>query len=234
MPEPEHASFEDYPLTRIEYITAVVHYYRGERSRTDAWRARLDPTTNWAVVTTGGMLSFAFSSTEHSHVTLLLGNLLVVMFLGFETRRFRYFDVWRARVRLIEENFFLPIFRRNLVSPTLGWREMVASDLDEPKFKLTVLEAASLRLRFNYVWIFLVILVAWLAKLSMHPHDAGSLGEIYRRMAVGPAGSLLVLVSALAFYAAVIWLAIWGGRHGRGQDEVKGLAKEKDLDLWRT
>jgi uncharacterized membrane protein len=53
--------FEDYPLTRIEYITALTHFYRGERGRADAWRVRLDPTTNWAVVTTGGMLSFAFS-----------------------------------------------------------------------------------------------------------------------------------------------------------------------------
>lgn len=234
MPEQEHASFEDYPLTRIEYITAVVHYYRGERSRTDAWRARLDPTTNWAVVTTGGMLSFTFSGPEHSHVTLLLGNLLVVMFLGFEARRFRYFDVWRARVRLIEENFFLPIFRRNLISPKLGWRELVADDLDEPKFKLTVLEAAALRLRFNYVWIFLVTLVAWLAKLAMHPHEARSLAEVYGRMAVGPAGSLLVLASVALFYAAVIWLAVWGGRHGRGRDEVEGLAKQKELDQWKT
>lgn len=234
MPEPEHATFEDYPLTRIEYITAVVHYYRGERSRTDAWRARLDPTTNWAVVTTGGMLSFAFSSAEHSHVTLLLGNLLVVMFLGFEARRFRYFDVWRARVRMIEENFFLPIFRRNLVSPKSGWREMVAADLDEPKFKLSVLEAVSIRLRFNYVWIFLVILLAWLAKLAMHPFEARSAVEVYERMAVGPAGSLLVLAAVLAFYSTVVWLAIWGGRHGRGSDEVKGVLKTKEMVEWKT
>ncbi|CAN5330834.1 hypothetical protein BH18GEM1_BH18GEM1_19450 [soil metagenome] len=50
MPDPpsQPVSFEDYPLTRIEYITAMVHFYRGELARADAWRARLDPTTNWA------------------------------------------------------------------------------------------------------------------------------------------------------------------------------------------
>src|SRR5262249_13702046 len=150
---PPHA-FEDYPLTRIEYITALTHFYRGERSRADAWRSRLDPTTNWAVVTTGGMLSFAFSSPEHSHVMLLLANLLVTVFLGFEARRFRYFDVWRARVRMLEENFFIPIIRRNLISPRAGWAEWVAQDLDQPTFKITFLHAIALRLRYNYIWIY--------------------------------------------------------------------------------
>ena len=69
-------SFEGYPLTRTEYITAMVHFYRGERSRADAWRNRLDPTTNWAVVTTAGMLSFTFGDPYHSHVPLLLANVL--------------------------------------------------------------------------------------------------------------------------------------------------------------
>jgi uncharacterized membrane protein len=80
---------------------------------------------NWAVVTTGGMLSFAFSSPEHSHVMLLLANLLVTVFLGFEARRFRYFDVWRSRVRMLEENFFMPIIRRNPISPRSDWAERV-------------------------------------------------------------------------------------------------------------
>jgi uncharacterized membrane protein len=72
---PSPTAFEDYPLTRSEY--------RGELSRADHWRARLDPTTNWAIVTTGAMLSIAFSSQEHSHVTLLLALILVSIFLGF-------------------------------------------------------------------------------------------------------------------------------------------------------
>lgn len=231
---PIHASFEDYPLTRNEYITAVVHYYRGERSRTDAWRGRLDPTTNWAVVTAGGMLSFAFSSAEHSHVTLLLANLFVVMFLGFEARRFRYFDVWRARVRVIEENFFIPIFRRNLVSPNKEWREMVAQDLDEPSFKITFLEAVAIRLRFNHIWILLVLFMAWLAKLTLHPHEARSVRQIFERMTVGPLAGWVVFATELAFLAAALWLAIRGGEHGLVTDEVKGQAKEKEIAQWKT
>lgn len=228
------SSFEDYPLTRNEYITAVVHYYRGERSRTDAWRGRLDPTTNWAVVTAGGMLSFTFSNAGNSHITLLLANLFVIMFLGFEARRFRYFDVWRARVRMIEENFFVPIFRRNLVSPKQEWREMVAQDLDEPMFKITFLEAVAVRLRFNYIWILLVLFMAWLAKLVMHPGEAKTVGQIYDRMAVGPIASWVVLATVLAFNGAAIWLAMRGGEHGLITDEVKGQAKDKEIDQWKT
>jgi uncharacterized membrane protein len=224
-------SFEDYPLTRTEYITALVHYYRGERSRTDAWRARLDPTTNWAVVTTGGMLSFAFSSADHSHVSLLLANLLVSVFLGFEARRFRYFDVWRSRVRMLEENFFIPIIRRNLVSPRSDWRESVAEDLDRPKFKITFLQAVGFRLRYNYVWIFLVILAAWIAKMCMHDPSAANEG-LLERAAVGPITGAFVLVTVIGFYSGVIWLALWARGQRGGTDEVSGLAKE--LSAWKT
>ena len=70
-------SFEGFPLTRPEYISAMVHFYRGEMYRSQIWRMRLDTTTNWAVLTVAGMISFAFTSPEHSPLTLLLANVLV-------------------------------------------------------------------------------------------------------------------------------------------------------------
>ena len=77
-PVPETAeSFESFPLTRPEYISAMVHFYRGEMYRSQIWRMRLDTTTNWAVLTVAGMISFAFTSPEHSPLTLLLANVLV-------------------------------------------------------------------------------------------------------------------------------------------------------------
>ena len=224
-------SFEDYPLTRNEYITALVHFYRGEIGRADAWRARLDPTTNWAVVTAGGMLSFAFSDPYHSHATLLLGNLLIVIFLCFEARRYRYFDVWRSRVRMIEENFFIPIIRRNLVSPRSNWREFVAEDLDEPKFKITFLQAIGIRMRYNYVWIFLVLLVAWLAKLNLHPSPGPDLDLLFQRMSIGPIGGWVMVALVLAFYGTAAWLAIWAGGQRGASDEVHGL--EREIAHWK-
>src|SRR5262245_59850464 len=69
----------------------------GEVYRSTAWRTRLDSTTNWAVVTTGIALSATFSSAEASPLPMVLVGLIVSVFLLFEARRYRYFNVWRAR-----------------------------------------------------------------------------------------------------------------------------------------
>ena len=222
--------FEEEPLTRSEYITALVHLYRGEMNRANTWRNRLDTTTNWAVVTTAAMLSFAFNQPAHSHVTLLLANLMILLFLGFEARRFRYFDVWRARIRMMEENFFLPIIRRNLVSPRVGWRDFVSEDLDHPTFKVTLLQAIGMRLRRNYIGLFAVLLVAWLAKLTLHPDGASTGGQVLDRMAIGPLPGWSVLTLILFFYGGLVWIAMWrGGRSS--SDEVIGV--EKEIDHWK-
>jgi uncharacterized membrane protein len=116
MDAPREQRFEDYPLTRHEYINVMVHFYRGEIQRSTHWRSRLDATTNWAVLTTAGMMSFAFASPDHPHIVLLLSNLVILAYLNIEARRFRYFVVYRARVRMIEENFLIPIITRQLES----------------------------------------------------------------------------------------------------------------------
>ena len=223
--------FESEPLTRSEYISAMVHFYRGELERADDWRARLDPTTNWAVVTTGAMLSFAFNTSEHSHVIVLLTVALVSIFLGFEARRYRYFDVWRSRVRMIEENFWIPMIRRSLVSPRSDWREKVADDLDRPTFKLSYPEAIAVRMRYNYLWIFLAILAAWLAKLAIHPSPAPDMATLFARMAVGPLPAPVMLVLVVAFYGSCFGLALWAGRTRKIVDEVQGL--EEEMEHWK-
>lgn len=228
----EFPAFEDYPLTRAEYLSTMSHFYRGEIGRADAWRARLDPTTNWAVVTAGGMLSISFAGPDHSHVTLLLAIILVSVFLGFEARRFRYFDVWRSRVRMLEENFFIPIIRRNLISPRADWREFVAQDLDRPTFKISFLDAVGIRLRYNYIWIYLAILIAWLAKLYMHPIPALRASVVFERMRIGPLDGKVVLAIVLAFYATAIWLAVRGDRRRGITDEIHGI--EREMDHWKT
>src|SRR3712207_6399029 len=94
------------PLTPSEFNTALVHLYRGEVTRANTWRARLDGTTNWAVLTTGATLSFAFSNPSNTHVMILINSLLIGFFLFIEARRYRYYDLWRARERLMVTEFF--------------------------------------------------------------------------------------------------------------------------------
>ena len=161
----ERPDYESTPLGRGEYVTALVHLYRGELSRANSWRMRLDMTTNWAVLTTAGLLSFAFSSREHSHWILLMGLPLISILHAFEARRFRIWHVWRSRVRMIEENFYGPILRRNPVSPAQHWGELVAEDLFRPRFKITRLAALRARLVRNYWAIYVVLLLAWTMKV---------------------------------------------------------------------
>jgi uncharacterized membrane protein len=208
MPEaqPEGAAssqFESYPLSRGEYISALVHLYRGQLARADAWRARLDTTSNWAVVTTMGLLSFAFSSPESSHASLLVGMVMISHFLLVEARRYRVFDVWNCRVRMIEENFYGPILTRDLESPRVQWGRMVADDLLHPRFKITYLQAMRARLMRNYSALYLLLAVAWGTKLVGTAFERGWTGA----MRVGPVPGPLVLVSVVALYAALAVLA---------------------------
>jgi uncharacterized membrane protein len=230
--------FEDYPLTRQEYMSVMVHFYRGEIHRSTVWRQRLDATTNWAVLTTAAMLSFSFATPEHSHIILLLTNLIIFAYLLVEARRFRYFEVYRARVRMLEENFLIPVVTRQLESPMVSWREMVAMDLDLPKYKTTIVEAIGFRLRRNYVMIFGILLGAWIVKLMMHDSKAtaefaSSWQQVWDRMGVGMFPSWAVFGAGLVFYASLIAI-MWYARHmhaGIPEDEIAGL--EANLDHWK-
>lgn len=197
-----HVRFESTPLTRSEYIAAMVHLYRGELQRSLTWRVRMDTTTNWAVFTTGAMLTFLFSDESHNHVVALLGILLVFFMLCYEARRFRFFNVWRYRVRLIEENFYGPVLRRDLTSPIENWAFLVAEDLMTPRFRFGFLAAIRSRLLRNYIPIFLVLYGAWMAKLTVHPtaHLLAEHPELTR--AQGAPLSLALRYTDIGFFPA--------------------------------
>ena len=225
--------FEDYPLTRSEYITAMVHFYRAEVARSTAWRQRLDATTNWAVLTAAGMLSFAFSSSQAPHFVMLLSNLLILAYLVIEARRFRYFAVYRARVRMLEENFFIPIITRHLESSRPKWREALAEDLDIPKHKTTLLQAVGFRLRRNYFWIFLMILGGWIVKLMIHPELALSWREIWHRVGVGHLPPALIAFLCVLFYGGLAVVTTYGRHLSRGEPEDEIVGLERDLGEWK-
>jgi uncharacterized membrane protein len=187
--------FEDTPLTRSEYIAAMVHFYRGEVYRATQWRLRLDNTTNWSILSTMGVVTFSFGDNAHPHAAILLGMLLVATFLNIEARRFRFFDVWQRRVRLIERNFYGPLLRRDLQSPNVLWGQLIAEDLLHPRFGLTQRQAVRARLVRNYLPIYAILLGAWALKLALQePRGDGW----WHRMAVG----------ALPWWVAPLFVAV--------------------------
>ena len=118
-------------------IGALAHLYRGEVYRSTIWRTRLDNTTNWAVVALGIAVSVTFSSLDASPLPLVLVGILIVVFLVFEARRYRYFNVWRARARWMETYFYAPMLRGEGVSAGNGWPLILAHDYCEPRHHIS-------------------------------------------------------------------------------------------------
>lgn len=206
----QSARFNARPLTTSEFNTAMVHLYRGEVGRANTWRTRLDGTTNWAVLTTGATLSFAFSSADHTPVMILLNSLLIFFFLFIEARRYQFYDLWRSRVRLMETEFFGEMLTPQAHPPDDAghWRELLADDLYHPQFSVSLWEALGRRLRRNYAWVFAVLVLSWAVKVAIHPTPAATLAEIYARAAVGPLPSWFMLLLGVVFNGFLVVLGL--------------------------
>jgi uncharacterized membrane protein len=193
-------------------VGALAHLYRGEVYRSTVWRTRLDTTTNWAVVTLGIALSIAFSSPDASPVPLILVGVLIVFFLTLEARRYRYFNVWRARARWMETHFFAPMLHDGDVSLDDGWQQTLAEDYWRPRYHVSLLVAMGRRVRRNYFWILLIQTLAYAGKLMVHPTPIESLDQLYLRADIGPVPGELVV--ACGFLYCVTWagFSYWSWR----------------------
>ena len=189
-------------------IGAIAHLYRGEIYRSTVWRTRLDSTTNWAVVTTGIALSATFSNAEASPLPMALVGLIVAIFLLLEARRYRYFNIWRARARLLETDFFTPMLRGDPVTLNAAWSQLLAKDLCEPRYHVSLARAAGRRLRRTYAWIFLIQALAYYGKLAIHPTPLATLADLWERAAIGPIPGGLVVAAGVLFHGAWAMLAL--------------------------
>lgn len=196
-------------ITRGEFINAMVHLYRGELGEATAWRSRIDTTTNWAVVLSATALSFVFSDkSSERHVLIPIITLFITFFMMMEARRYRFFDIWRSRARMIEINFYRPMLDGS--KPTMPeWAETLAHDMDWPQFHVPLWEAVGRRLRRNYQWIYFILLGSWVVVLMSHPTPTTSLDEIAARASIGPFPGQFVIAGMLAFYGALLGLGVY-------------------------
>ncbi|MBR0935911.1 DUF2270 domain-containing protein [Bradyrhizobium jicamae] len=205
MPSPQPREPEP-PQARLEFtaaeIGAIAHLYRGEIYRSTVWRTRLDSSTNWAVVTTGIALSATYSNGEASPLPMVLVGLLVTVFLLFEARRYRYFNVWRARARLLETDFYAPMIQGESISPNAAWTALLAKDYRHPSYHITYARAIGRRLRRTYGWIFAIQAIAYYGKLAIHPVPLTAMSEIWDRASIGPIPGTLVVLAGIAFHSS--------------------------------
>jgi uncharacterized membrane protein len=212
-----------FPRNSGERINLMIHFHRAEMGRMTSWRDRIDRTTNWAITVVAASLSFSFSSPSISHVTLIACLLMVHVLLFIESRRYRFFDVYRFRVRLLEQNYYA-----NMMSPNPRadehWLERLGEDLRNPTFKVGLSGALKRRLRRNYIWLLSIVVLAWILKVCLLA-DAipgeGDLfsGRLFKVAAIGPINGKLVMSGILAWYA---WLCIFSRMPGRPEHLPRG------------
>jgi uncharacterized membrane protein len=213
------------------YVNAMSHFYRGEMGRIMAWRARLDPTTNWAITTTSTIFTVAFSIERVPYIIFFFNLAVVWIMLWIEARRYRFYDAFRARVRMLEAHFLVPIVAQNNRLLQGDWQKLVCEDLLLPSFKISAFEAVGRRLKRNYVFIFLIILTAWVTKIFLHAQpQIDSLASFYGALRVGTSiPSWLVAGVFMGTFASVIGITIYIGRKTHGEISEFGAHRK----LWR-
>jgi len=185
--------------------SVVAHLYRGEVAREISWRERLDSTTNWAVTVIAGILAYAFSGDDVPHTILLVGIGIGIVFLLIEARRFQRYDIWRSRVRSMQENLFA-----NALDPTGGveqreWRRQLSDDYREPRIKMPLRVALAHRLRRVYLPLLIGLIAVWLFRLT------GADDPLRQAAGISTAPGWLVLAIVGAVYLCLFVLAFWPG-----------------------
>jgi len=214
------------PTTTSEYIALLSHYYRGELARMTSWRDRIDQTSHWAIAAVGAMLSVSLSSASSPHGVLLFAMVLVYLMLHIEARRYRFFDVYRTRVRLLERNYYAQIFSpEKMLTAQEDWMVQLGETLRKPKFTISLNEALARRLKRNYIWMFIVILSAWLLKTSSEmlqfrgsaSEFFHSTGTVFHNANLGGFPGWLVIIGVVAFYSRMFYVMF---KYDRPQGEL--------------
>ncbi|USZ67425.1 DUF2270 domain-containing protein [Halorussus salilacus] len=182
-----------------EMVGLLGHLYRGQMDRVTSWRSRLDRTTYWAVTIMAAILTWAFSSRDNPHYLIVIGMATLSMFLLVETRRYRAYDVWRERVRLLERDLFAQLLDPDEELPHREWRERIGDDLRNPAVKVSLFRAFARRLSRVYYPLLLVLLAAWVVRIT-----AFESGQSWRTTAAMPGIPGEAVVAAVAaFYLAM-------------------------------
>ena len=200
------------------YVNAMSHFYRGELARIMVWRQRLDITTNWAITSSTAIITIAFSNRDVPHLIFFFNLAIVWVMLWIEARRYRFYDAFRARVRMLEAHFLVPMVMENRELLQGEWKKLVCEDLILPSFKISRLEAVGRRLKRNYIFIFILIMVAWVTKIFLHASmTLDGVPAFYRALRVGHIPSWLVAFIFGGTLISVIAITIYVGKKTTGE-----------------
>jgi uncharacterized membrane protein len=203
-----------------DFAASLIHLYRAEVSRTNTWRIRLDTTTNWAVVTTGAAVTFTFSNPLNTHVVIIMDTLLTLLFLLIEARRYRYYELWSHRVRLLENNMFARMLVPGLPTHPPDWLDELAESLRHPRFTISLSEAVGRRYRRNYAPLFWLLAMGWILKIVIHPFPAYDWQTFLERASMGPVPGSVMIGIGIAFHVVLNLFGLLTVQMRQSQGEV--------------
>ena len=188
-----------------DMVGLLGHLYRGQMDRVTAWRSRLDQTTYWAVTIMAAILTWAFASRSNPHYLLLIGMATLALFLFVETRRYRAYDVWRERIRMLEQDLFAQMLDPEEGLSHREWRKRIGDDLRNPAVKVSLFTAFARRLSRVYYPLLLVLLAAWVVRITAFEPQ-----ESWRTTASIPGISGTIVVGVVtAFYLAMTGVSVY-------------------------
>jgi uncharacterized membrane protein len=204
--------------------SAMAHLYRGEIHRMKLWRERLDRTSNWAVTLIAAILTYAFSSANRPHYIILVGVVMVTMFLVIEARRYRGYDMWRSRVRMLQRNVFAYSLDPSQGIEDPDWRPRLSRDYRRPRTKISYEEAIAHRLRRVYLPLLTVLLAAWLFRILV---TSGTGGAWPASAAVGAIPGTVTSALVGGFYLLLVGITF------RSRSwQATGELRRSDVGAW--
>jgi uncharacterized membrane-anchored protein YitT (DUF2179 family) len=99
-----------------------------------------------------------------------------------------------------------------------------------------MLEALGRRLRRNYIWIYLVLGLAWFAKLGLQPEAAATWDVVVQRAAIGPVPGWSVVMGVLIFLGLALTMGIFtvGLHEASGEVLPRFIMSLEGLDWGRA
>jgi uncharacterized membrane protein len=186
-------------------MQALIHLYRAEVGRMVAFRQRLDTTTNWSITSVAAVATLALGSVALSQEAFLFLMIVNLFFLVLEARRFKVYEAARFRVLLLEHYFYPEVVTG--LDQGWDWRRALVEVLRMPYAYPPISNRGALgwRLRRNYIWIYLVILLTWVVKLQI---TRGLETNLISAASIGTIPGSAVWAVVVVGYAAMIALAL--------------------------
>jgi uncharacterized membrane protein len=96
----------------------------------------------------------------------------------------------------------------------VNWMQLIGNDLRMPSFYISLQQGMARRLRRNYCWLFLILLLAWVLKTTSAVLQPGlaefgfvhSPGELLRNAGIVYIPGWMVLSGVLVFYAGLAYV----------------------------